>query len=205
MTKIVKAKYKISRRLGAGLWGNAKDPFNRRNYRPGQHGPTGMRKQPSDFGIQLAAKQKLKGYYAMQEKQFRSLYHEALRLKGDAGENLIGLLERRLSMVVYRLNLAPTIFAARQLISHKHILVNGKVLNISSYQVKPGDVIEVKQSSQQVALVLESVQKLEREIPDYMEFDAKKFQGKLTRIPKFADVPYPTIMEPSLVIEFYSR
>lgn len=206
MTKRATSKYKISRRLGASLWGTAKDPFNTKNYPPGQHGALGRRKMPSDFGTQLMAKQKLKGYYGnISEKQFRSVFKEASRRKGDTSENLIGLLEQRLDIVIYRLNFVPTVFAARQIVSHKHITVNGKVVNIPSYTVQEGDIIEVKEKSRQIPVIIEAAQNIERDVPDYLELEAKSFKGKYIRVPKLADVPYAVVMEPNLVVEFYSR
>ena len=205
MTKRIQAKHKIDRRLGQNIWGRPKSPVNRREYGPGQHGQRRKGKL-SDFGTQLRAKQKLKGYYGnISEKQFRGYYHEALRLKGDSGENLIGLLERRLDAVVYRAKFVATVFAARQFVNHGHVCVNGRRVNISSYQVKVGDVIEVKDASKQLAIVLEANQLAERETPDYMEVDHKKMTAKFTRVPGLTEVPYPVQMEPSLVIEFYSR
>ncbi|MFM8701906.1 MAG: 30S ribosomal protein S4 [Hyphomicrobiales bacterium] len=205
MTKRTEAKHKIDRRLGQNIWGRPKSPVNRREYGPGQHGQRRKGKL-SDFGTQLRAKQKLKGYYGnISEKQFRRYYHEALRLKGDSGENLIGLLERRLDAVVYRAKFVATVFAARQFVNHGHIRVNGRRVNISSYQVKVGDVIEVKDASKQLSIVLEANQLAERETPDYMEVDHKKMTAKFTRVPGLTEVPYPVQMEPSLVIEFYSR
>ena len=205
MTKRIQAKHKIDRRLGQNIWGRPKSPVNRREYGPGQHGQRRKGKL-SDFGTQLRAKQKLKGYYGnISEKQFRGYYHEALRLKGDSGENLIGLLERRLDAVVYRAKFVATVFAARQFVNHGHVRVNGRRVNISSYQVKVGDVIEVKDASKQLAIVLEAYQLAERETPDYMEVDLKKMTAKFTRVPGLTEVPYPVQMEPSLVIEFYSR
>jgi len=204
MSKRQQSKYKIDRRLGVNLWGRAKSPINRHEYGPGQHGQ--RRKKPSDFGLQLMAKQKLKGYYGnIGERQFRRLYAEAVRRRGDTGENLIQLLERRLDAVVYRLKLAPTPFAARQIVNHGHIRVNGKRLNIPSYQVKDGDQIEVRQKSKTMALILESVQSGERDIPDYLSLDKAKLVGTFVRAPALADVPYPVQMEPNLVVEFYSR
>ena len=205
MTKRIQAKHKIDRRLGQNIWGRPKSPVNRREYGPGQHGQRRKGKL-SDFGTQLRAKQKLKGYYGnISEKQFRGYYHEALRLKGDSGENLIGLLERRLDAVVYRAKFVATVFAARQFVNHGHVRVNGRRVNISSYQVKVGNVIEVKDASKQLAIVLEANQLAERETPDYMEVDHKKMTAKFTRVPGLTEVPYPVQMEPSLVIEFYSR
>ena len=205
MTKRIQAKHKIDRRLGQNIWGRPKSPVNRREYGPGQHGQRRKGKL-SDFGTQLRAKQKLKGYYGnISEKQFRGYYHEALRLKGDSGEHLIGLLERRLDAVVYRAKFVATVFAARQFVNHGHVRVNGRRVNISSYQVKVGDVIEVKDASKQLAIVLEANQLAERETPDYMEVDHKKMTAKFTRVPGLTEVPYPVQMEPSLVIEFYSR
>ena len=206
MTKIVKSKYKLSRRMGVAIWGRAKDAFNVRPTAPGQHGAAGgAKKKYSDFGVQLRAKQQLKGYYNMSEKQFRKFYQEAIRRKGDSSENLVGLLERRLDMVVYRSNFAPTIFSARQLVSHKHILVNGKSVNIPSYLVKDGDTIEVKEKSRQMPLILETQQKGERELPAYITVDTSSLKATYARQPQYTDIPYPVRMEPNLVVEFYSR
>ena len=204
MSKRHAAKYKIDRRLGVNLWGRAKSPINRREYGPGMHGQ--RRKKPTDYGIQLMAKQKLKGYYGnISEKQFRRYYEEATRRKGDTSENLIALLERRLDAVIYRMKFVPTVFAARQFVSHGHILVNGKRVTIPSYLVKDGDVIEVKEASRQVPMVLEALQSPERDVPDYISVDHNKLKGSFIRQPGLADVPYPVQMEPNLVIEFYSR
>jgi small subunit ribosomal protein S4 len=204
MSKRTESKYKINRRLGVNLWGRSKSPLNRREYGPGQHGQ--RRKKPSDYGTQLAAKQKLKGYYAnIGERQFRRLYEEASRRRGDTGENLIELLERRLDAVVYRMKLAPTPFAARQLINHGHVLVNGKRLNIGSVALRDGDTIELRQKAKDMALVLEATQSSERDVPDYLEIDHERMRGRFIRAPKLADVPYPVTMEPNLVVEFYSR
>jgi len=205
MTKRIDAKHKIDRRLGENIWGRPKSPVNRREYGPGQHGQRRKGKM-SDFGTQLRAKQKVKGYYGnISEKQFRRYYHEAVRIKGDSGENLIGLLERRLDAVVYRAKFVATVFAARQFVNHGHVKVNGRRVNIASYQVKVGDVIEVKEASKQLAFVLEASQLAERDTPDYVEVDHSKMTAKFVRVPALADVPYPVQMEPSLVIEFYSR
>ncbi|MCP4329116.1 MAG: 30S ribosomal protein S4 [Alphaproteobacteria bacterium] len=204
MSKRNESKHKIDRRLGVNLWGRPKSPFNRREYGPGQHGQ--RRRKPSDFGIQLRAKQQLKGYYGnITEKQFRRYYREAVRRRGDTGELLIELLERRLDAVVYRMRFVPTVFAARQFVNHGHIRVNGRRVTIPSYMVKDGDVIEVKDRSRELPLVLEAVQSPERDIPDYVEVDYSKMKGTFVRGPKLMDVPYPVHMEPNLVIEFYSR
>jgi small subunit ribosomal protein S4 len=204
MSQRTESKYKINRRLGVNLWGRAKSPLNRREYGPGQHGQ--RRKKPSDYGTQLAAKQKLKGYYAnIGERQFRRLYEEAVRRKGDTGENLIELLERRLDAVVYRMKFAPTPFAARQLINHGHVLVNGKRLNIGSAKLRDGDTVELRQKAKEMALVLEATQSSERDVPDYLEIDHERMRGRFIRAPKLTDVPYPVTMEPNLVVEFYSR
>ena len=205
MTKRNEAKYKIDRRMGQNIWGRPKSPVNKREYGPGQHGQRRKGKL-SDFGTQLKAKQKLKGYYGnISEKQFRKYYAEAIRLKGDSSDNLIGLLERRLDAVVYRAKFVPTVFAARQFVNHGHVKVNGRRVNIPSYLVKPGDVVEVKEASRQLVTVLESVGLTERDVPDYYEVDHSKMIAKLTRIPLQNEVPYPVQMEPNLVIEFYSR
>jgi small subunit ribosomal protein S4 len=205
MTKRAEAKYKIDRRMGQNIWGRPKSPVNRREYGPGQHGQRRKGKL-SDFGTQLKAKQKLKGYYGnISEKQFRKYYAEAIRLRGDSSANLIGLLERRLDAVIYRAKFVPTVFAARQFVNHGHIRVNGKRVNIASYLVKVGDVVEVKEASKQAVTVLESAQLPERDVPDYFEVDHSKMTAKLTRVPLPSEVPYPVHMEPNLVIEFYSR
>jgi len=205
VTKRTSAKYKIDRRMGENIWGRAKSPVNRRPYGPGQHGQRRKGKL-SDFGIQLRAKQKLKGYYGdITEKQFRRIYREAERMRGDTGENLVGLLERRLDAVVYRAKFVPTIFAARQFVNHGHVLVNGRRVNIPSYRVKEGDVIEVREKSRQIPIVLEAIASAERDVPDYLEVDHNKMTAKFVRIPQLADIPYPVQMEPHLVVEFYAK
>ena len=205
MSKRHSAKYKIDRRLGENIWGRPKSPVNRREYGPGQHGQRRKGKM-TDYGQQLRAKQKLKGYYGdLSEKQFRKIYEEANRRKGDTNENLIGLLESRLDAIVYRCKFVPTPFAARQFVNHGHVLVNGRRVNIPSYRCRPGDVIEIKEKSKQLALVLESAQSAERDVPDYIEVDHNKMTGKYARVPNLADVPYAVQMEPNLVVEFYSR
>lgn len=206
MTKRANAKYKISRRLGVNLWGRANDPSIARNYPPGQHGQTHAQRKPSDYGNQLRAKQQLRSYYGnLTEKQFLRVYKEAVRKRGDSGENLVGLLERRLDAVVYRANFVPTVFAARQTVNHNHVLVNGKRVNIPSYQVKDGDVIEIREKARQIPMIIEASQKNERPIPDYIEVDSKAFKAKFIRVPNLSDIPYPVLMEPNLVIEYYSR
>ena len=205
MTKRIRAKHKIDRRLGENLWGRSKSPLNRRASRPGQHGERRAGKM-SDFGQQLRAKQKLKGYYAnINERQFNKVYREAARLKGSTSEHLIGLLERRLDAVVYRAKFVPTPFAARQFVSHGHVKVNGRRVTVPSYRVRTEDVIEVKESSRQMILVLEATKSPERDVPDYIEADHNKMTAKLLRVPALADVPYQVQMEPNLVVEFYSR
>ncbi len=204
MSKRHASKYKIDRRLGVNLWGRPKSPFNRREYGPGQHGQ--RRRKLSDFGTQLAAKQKLKGYYGnIGEKQFRKLYEEAVRRRGDTGENLIEILERRLDAVVYRARFVPTVFAARQFVNHGHVKVNGKRVNVGSYRLRDGDVIEVREKSREIPMVLEAIQTPERDVPDYISVDYKNMKATFVRAPKLADVPYPVHMHPNLVVEFYSR
>ena len=205
MSKRLSAKHKLDRRMGENIWGRPKSPVNRREYGPGQHGQRRKGKM-SDFGTQLRAKQKLKGYYAnITEKQFRRYYAEAIRLRGDSSENLIGLLERRLDAVVYRAKFVPTPFAARQFVNHGHVKVNGRRVNIASFLVKPGDVIEVKDASKQLEIVVVASQLAERDVPDYIEVDHAKMTARVTRIPNLGEVPYPVQMGPNLVIEFYSR
>jgi small subunit ribosomal protein S4 len=204
MSKRQASKYKLDRRMGENIWGRPKSPINSRAYGPGQHGQ--RRKQKvSDFGLQLRAKQKLKGYYGnLTEKQFAKTYDEADRRKGNTAENLIGLLESRLDAVVYRSKFVPTPFAARQFVNHGHVMVNGKRVNIPSYRVKPGDVVQVRERSRNMALVLEALQSSERDTPDYITVDAKAMSATYVRIPELAEVPYPVKMEPNLVIEFYA-
>ncbi len=204
MSNRTRAKYKIDRRLRVNLWGRPKSPFNTREYGPGLHGQ--RRRKQSDYGLQLQAKQKLKGYYGnISERQFRRYYIEADLRKGDTSENLVALLERRLDAVVYRMKLVPTVFASRQFINHGHILVNSKRVNIPSYKVKDGDVIEVKEKSRDLPLVLEAAGSPERDVPDYVEVDHGKMRGTFLRQPGLADIPYPALMQPNLVIEYYSR
>ena len=205
MSKRSSAKYKIDRRMGQNIWGRPKSPVNRREYGPGQHGQR-RKSKLSDYGVQLKAKQKLRGYYGnISERQFHGIYDEAIRMKGDSGAHMIGLLERRLDAVIFRAKFVPTVFAARQFINHGHIKVNGRRVNIPSFRVKVGDVVEVKEKSRQLPLVLEAVALAERDVPDYIDVDAGKMTAKLTRIPAFNDVPYAVQMEPHLVVEYYSR
>lgn len=205
MTKRIRAKYKIDRRLGENIWGRPKSPVNKREYGPGEHGQR-RRGKTSDYGIQLRAKQKLKGHYGnITEKQFKAIYREAERMKGDTSENLIGLLERRLDALVYRAKFVPTVFSARQFVSHGHVRVNGQRVNIPSYRVKVGDVIEVREKSRDMSLVLEATQSSERDVPDYLDVDTSKLKASMNRVPVMSDVPYPVMMEPNLVIEYYSR
>ena len=204
MSKRQSSKYKINRRLSVNLWGRPKSPFNIREYGPGQHGQ--RRRKVSDYGTQLRAKQQLRGYYGnINEKQFRRIYAEAVLARGDTSEQLIGLLERRLDIVIYRMLFVPTVFAARQLISHGHVMVNGRRVNIPSYRLREGDAVEVRQKSMQHPVVLEAIQTPERDVPDYMEVDFEKLKGTFIRTPLLSDVPFPVQMEPNLVIEYYSR
>lgn len=205
MSKRISAKYKLDRRMGENIWGRPKSPVNKREYGPGEHGQR-RRGKLSDYGIQLRAKQKLKGYYGgIQEKQFKAVYREASRMKGDTSANLIGLLECRLDAIVYRSKFVPTVFAARQFVSHGHVKVNGRRVNIPSYRCKTGDVVEIREKSKSIGLVIEAVQSPERDVPDYIEVDHSKLTAKLSRVPVLGDVPYATMMEPNLVVEFYSR
>ena len=205
MTKRIKAKHKVDRRLKVNLWGKPKSPFNTRNYPPGQHGQT-KKGKPTDYGIQLNAKQKLKAYYGnINERQFRNIYRKAINKRGDSTENLVGLLETRLDTIIYRSKFAPTVFAARQLINHGHFKVNKRKVNVSSYRVKEDDIIEIKEKSKSLNIIEGSLGNKEREVPEYIQLDSKKKITKLVRVPKFSEIPYPTVMEPKLVIEYYSR
>ena len=205
MTKRISSKHKIDRRLKINLWGRPKSPFNKRDYGPGQHGQ-GRKGKPSDYGIQLQAKQKLKGYYGnINERQFRNIYQKAAMQKGDTGENLVGLLERRLDSVVYRARFSTTVFSARQLINHGHFIVNGKKVNIASYMVSEEDTIEIRDKSKQLAFIDIALANKERETPEYILMDEKNKKVTFVRTPKFDEIPYPVIMEPNLVIEYYSR
>ena len=204
MTKRIQAKYKSNRRFGLNLWGRPKSPVNKRQYGPGQHGQR-RKGKVSDFGLQLIAKQKLRMYYGnITEKQFRKTYEEAARRKGNTAENLIGLLESRLDAFVYRAKFAPTVFSARQFVNHGHVKVNGRRVNIASYLVKAGDLIEVRDKSRSMAIVLEALQSGERDTPDYIDIDTKAMAARYTRVPALSDVPYPVQMEPNLVVEYYA-
>ncbi|MEX0644752.1 MAG: 30S ribosomal protein S4 [Parvularculaceae bacterium] len=204
MTKRIRAKHKLDRRVGENIWGRPKSPVNKRDYGPGMHGQRRKGKL-SDFGLQLRAKQKLKGYYGnISERHFEKIYNEAIRRRGNSAEHLIGLLESRLDAFVYRAKFVPTVFAARQFVNHGHVSVNGRRTNIPSYRCKPGDVVEIKEKSRNMALVLEALQSAERDIPDYIEVDPKKMTATFLRVPELAEVPYPTAMDPKLVVEYYS-
>jgi small subunit ribosomal protein S4 len=205
MTKRANAKYKIDRRMGENIWGRPKSPVNKREYGPGQHGQRRKGKL-SDFGVQLKAKQKLKGYYAnISERQFRKIHEEARRMTGDSSENLVGLLERRIDAVVYRAKFVPTMFAARQFVSHGHVKVNGRRVTIPSLRLKVGDTLELSAKAKDMAVVLEAAQLGERDTPDYIEVDHKAMSARLARVPGLSDVPYPVQMEPHFVVEYYSR
>ena len=205
MTKRLNAKKKISRKLGASLWGQAKDPYLKRNFKPGQHGAA-SKGRSTDYGVQLKAKQRLKFYYGnISEKQFRNMFELASKTRGDTSENFIGMLESRLDAVVYRANFVPSVFAARQFVNHKHVMVNGKTVNISSYRLKVGDVVQVREKSRELAIVLESLQKKERDIPVYLDLNPEEKSIKLVSKPMFSDVPYASEMQPHLITEFYSR
>ncbi len=204
MSKRDSVKHKLDRRVGENVWGRPKSPINKRDYGPGMHGQR-RKGKPSDFGLQLMAKQKLKGYYGnITEKQFARIYDKASGKKGNTAENLIGLLESRLDAIVYRAKFVPTVFAARQFVNHGHVKVNGVKSNIPSMQLRPGDVVEIKDKSKNMALVLEALQSAERDIPDYVDVDPKKMAATYLRVPEFAEVPYPCTMEPNLVVEFYA-
>jgi|TARA_B110000003_G_scaffold194263_1_gene193002 small subunit ribosomal protein S4 len=198
-------KNKLSRQMGENIWGKENCPTNTRTYGPGQHGPKGVRRR-SDYGVQLREKQKLKGYYGnIGEKQFRNIYKEAFAQKGDTSENLLVLLESRLDAIVYRANFVSTVFAARQVVNHKHVKVNGKIVNIPSYRCKPGDEIVVKEKSRSIPLIVDSIQKVERDVPEYLSLNQKEFKVSYTRYPSSDEIPYATIMSPASVVEFYSR
>jgi len=205
MTKRLASKHKVDRRLKVNLWGRPKSPFNSRNYPPGQHGKS-KRGKISDYGTQLEAKQKMKFYYGnMNERQFRNVYRKAIQKKGNTSENLVAFLESRLDTVIYRAKFATTVFSARQLINHGHIKVNGKKVNIPSYMVKVEDTIEIKEKSKDIVNIVGAIVSKERDVPEYIQMDEKNKKAKFVRIPKFSEIPYPVIMEPKLVIEYYSR
>ena len=205
MTKRLASKHKVDRRLKVNLWGRPKSPFNTRNYPPGQHGKS-KRVKASNYGTQLEAKQKMKFYYGnINERQFRNIYRKAMQKKGNTSENLISLLERRLDIIIYRAKFATTVFSARQLINHGHIKVNGKKVNIPSFLTNPDDTIEIKEKSKEMTSVVGAIVSKERDVPEYIQMDTKNKKAKLVRVPKFSEIPYPTIMEPNLVIEYYSR
>lgn len=205
MSKRIQAKKKLSRKLGGSMWGQAKDPYLKRNYKPGQHGAL-LRSRTSDYGTQLRAKQRMKFYYGnISEKQFRNTFKQATKLKGDVSENFVSLLESRLDAVVYRANFVPTVFAARQFVNHKHVTVNGQVVNIPSYRLKVGDVVAVRDRSQKLAIVIDSLDKMDRDVPSYLALEKENFSIKVNAKATFAEVPYAIEMEPHLITEFYSR
>ena len=205
MTKRTQAKYKIDRRMGENIWGRPKSPVNTREYGPGQHGQ-GRRSKLSDFGIQLRAKQKLKGYYGdITEKQFKRIYKDADRQRGDTGAHLVGLLESRLDALVYRAKFVPTVFSARQFVNHGHVTVNGKKVNIPSYRVKAGDVVEIREKSRQIPMVIQGIASNERDIPEYLALENDGTKVTFLRVPSLDEIPYPVQMEPNLIVEFYSR
>lgn len=205
VTKIIKAKYKVSRRLGTSIWGDGKDPFHTKNYRPGQHGPS-SRVKTSDYGLHLNAKQTIKAHYGrVTEKQFRNTFKLAAKMKGNTAENFAGLLEQRLDIIVYRMNMAPTIFAARQLVSHGHVRLNGKKVNIPSQRLKVGDKIEIKDRSKQITKFIETLQKQERTVPEYLSIDSGKMEGQFLRVPMISDIPYPFQPNFGKIIEYYSH
>ena len=205
MTKRTAAKHKIDRRMGENIWGRTKSPVNRREYGPGQHGQRRKAKL-SDFGVQLRAKQKLKGYYGdLTEKQFRRIFAEAERLRGDTGEKLVGLLESRLDAFVYRAKFVQTVFAARQFVNHGHVMVNGKKVNIPSYRLREGDLVEVRDKSKKLSTILEAISLAERDVPEYIKVDHSNMTSEFVRVPELSEIPYPVVMEPNLVVEFYSK
>ena len=205
MTKRTAAKHKIDRRMGENIWGRPKSPVNRREYGPGQHGQRRKAKL-SDFGVQLRAKQKLKGYYGdLTEKQFRRIFAEAERLRGDTGEKLVGLLESRLDAFVYRAKFVQTVFAARQFVNHGHVMVNGKKVNIPSYRLREGDLVEVRDKSKKLSTILEAISLPERDVPEYIKVDHSNMTSEFVRVPELSEIPYPVVMEPNLVVEFYSK
>ena len=204
MSKRTEPRNKIDRRLGCNLWGEPKSPFNRREYGPGQHGS--KRRKLSDYGVQLFAKQKLKGYYGdLTEKQFRRIFAEAERLRGDTGEKLVGLLESRLDAFVYRAKFVQTVFAARQFVNHGHVMVNGKKVNIPSYRLREGDLVEVRDKSKKLSTILEAISLAERDVPEYIKVDHSNMTSEFVRVPELSEIPYPVVMEPNLVVEFYSK
>ncbi len=204
MTTVVSRKYRISRRLGMNLWGRVKDHVNKRKYPPGQHGILGFQRL-SDFGKQFAAHKKFKFYYAISSKQLRRIFLDAYNRKGYTADNFIGILESRLSAVLYHSGLVPTIYSAKQLISHKHVTVNDRVVNISSYRVKPGDIVKIRESAVKIPVVIETIEKQERKAPGYLEINSKEHSVKYLRVPQYSEVPYSADMEVNLVVEFYSR
>ena len=206
MAKINTPRGKLVRKFGENIFGNPKYDrlLNRKPYGPGQHAQT-RRGKISNYGTQLQEKQKIKFMYGLLEKQFRITFKKAEKLKGETGTNMLQLLESRLDTVIYRAKFAPTVFAARQMINHGHIKVNKKRVNISSYVVKSSDLIEIRDKSKKLTVIDGSLQSKERDVPEYIQLDNKNKTAKLVRIPKFSEVPYPVIMEPNLVIEYYSR
>lgn len=183
-------KNRVARRFGVNIFGRARNPLLHKQNPPGVHGA--RRRKKSDFGVALEEKQKLKAIYGMlTEKQLVSYYKRAVALPGNTAQHLVQMLECRLDTVVYRLKLAPTIFAAHQLISHGHILVDGKKVDRRSFQVQPGMVISVKEKTRNNAIVADSVQSGMRAVPEYMNLSASSFSGQLLAMPMMEQMPWP--------------
>ncbi|EKP95724.1 MULTISPECIES: 30S ribosomal protein S4 [Thermaerobacter] len=201
MARYTGPKHAMCRRVGRPLCGSPKCPALKRPYPPGQHGP-GRRQKLSEYGRRLLEKQKLRFMYGVLERQFRRYFERAQRSKGNTGERLLQLLETRLDNLVYRMGFAPTIWAARQLVVHGHIQVNGRKVDRPSYQVRPGDVIAVREKSRRIPLIQESLENAQR-APEYLSVEPERFQGTLLRVPARDEIPID--IEESLIVEFYSR
>lgn len=192
----------MCRRVGQPLCGSPKCPALKRPYPPGQHGKDG-RRRVSEYGKQILEKQKLKFIYGVQERQLRRYLEMARKARGRTGERLLQLLESRLDNIVYRLGFAASLPAARQLVSHGHIEVNGKKVDIPSYIVEVGDVVAVREKSRNLDPVVQSIESRAGNVPDYLSLDAEARRGVLLRVPSKEEIPVP--VDDNLIIEFYAR
>ena len=202
MARYTGPKHKLCRRLGECIWGNPRCPSINRPFAPGQHGQSRRRKR-SVYGMQLLQKQKIRTHYGLMERQMRKVFAEAKRMGGVTGSNLMMLLESRLDCVVYRLGFANTVPAARQLVTHGHIVVDGKAVNIPSFRVKPGMVVGVREKSRKVPMIANGVESPRTMMPEYLERPEKAFEGKMVSLPNSETIPFKA--DTQAVIGFYSR
>ncbi|HHZ98206.1 MAG TPA: 30S ribosomal protein S4 [Candidatus Marinimicrobia bacterium] len=205
MARYIGPKAKIARKFGENIFGNAKITkiLERKNYSPGQHGQS-RRRRPSNYGLQLKEKQKIKYMYGLLERQFRNFFQKADKMSGETGLNLLQILECRLDNVVYRLGFSPTRAAARQMVNHKHFLVNGKSVNIPSYLVKENDQIGVRSKSRKLAVIHDSVKQVRGDLDSgWLSLDKASLSGMVTKLPEKED--FDATLKVQMVVELYSK